>query len=573
MVVLEVKDWNIHKNRYKFIDQRKVQKISIDGSKEELGNPSDQADEYRYAVSEKLKNPQVGNVLWISSFVAFPCLIRAEFENRCEGFMKNNPQQGFIFDPHRTLFLDELNIYRDNPLDLLKRYVEEDLKAHRRSIVTYTQQQVNTALNGLVPSEFLVGGQPDYADAENKLAILDKEQQDWAFKLTEKTYLSDVAGSGKTNVLLSRAIYWAKQHITAAGCRILVATYSKPLREELKRIFQAKIRMDPNKAYYEQSIDICDVQTLMEEIVKAGMESHSFEAWRSQQLSSSQEDGYIEKELPAKCFDLLEAHKNQYHVYDYLLIDEVQDFSTEFLYVTMSLLKNCENIFTVGDIGQKLFDRELEWGEFDIVRQRVVIQSRFLMYRSPQPVAKLAWKFLISDGFLLQDLKEDGYKTDIKPKSPFMSKPMLIPGANEEELLEHVLADIQNLLCTARPGQILCVGLKHELLGRLNDKLIAASIPVCWATEFSTERGDYVVLADFVESKGLEREYVFILDADYLARQTNLFASAEQTKKEIRRDRIKLFVALTRAMREVRLYYVDRYQQFIRELLQIQSTL
>jgi hypothetical protein len=463
VVVLEVKDWNIHKNRYEFIDQRKVQKISMDGNKEELGNPSDQADEYRYAVSELLKNPQVGNGLWVSSFVAFPCLIRAEFENRCEGIRKDNPQQGFIFDPYRTLFLDELNAYRDSPLELLQRYVEEDLKAHRRSIVTYTQQQVNAVLSRLVPAEFLVGGLPDYADAENKLATLDKEQREWAFKLTEKTYLSDVAGSGKTNVLLSRAIYWAKQHITTGGCRILVVTYSKPLREELKRIFQAKIRMDLDKSYYEQSIDIWDVISLMEEVVKAGMGSLSFEAWRTQQLSSSQENGYIEEALPAKCFDLIDARKNQYQIYDYLLIDEVQDFSTWFLYVTMSLLKNRENIFTVGDIGQKLFDRELEWGEFDIVRQRVEIQSRFLMYRSPQPVAKLAWKFLISDGFLLQDLKEDGYKTDIKPKSPFMSKPMLIPGANEEELLERVLADIQNLLCTAHPGQILCIGLKHNL--------------------------------------------------------------------------------------------------------------
>jgi len=155
-----------------------------------------------------------------------------------------------------------------------------------------------------------------------------------------------------------------------------------------------------------------------------------------------------------------------------------------------------------------------------------------------------------------------------------MSKPMFLPGANEEVLLERVYEDMQDLLCTARRGQVLCIGLKHELLGRLYNKLAAASIPVSWATEFSPERGnDYVVLADYVESKGLEREYVYILDADRLAKKTSLFAPVEQTKAELRRDRIKLFVALTRAMREVRLYYIDRHHQFIRELLQIQSTM
>ncbi len=297
---------------------------------------------------------------------------------------------------------------------------------------------------------------------------------------------------------------------------------------------------------------------------------HTSQYTAAQYLSSLEREG-IEELLMERSIDLLSHNNRQFQIYDYLLIDEVQDFSTWFMDIALSLLKDHKNIFAVGDIGQKLFDHELDWGEFDIVRHRVEIQSRFLMYRSPQPVAKLAWKFLTSDSIILDDLKEEGYKTDIRPRSPFMEKPELISHTTEEELLQHVCDDLQVRLRTARPKQILCVGLKHKMLGRLQHELITASIPVRWATEESSIVGDYVVLADYVESKGLEREYVYILDADYLAGNKSSVATDEQIRKTNRKDRIKLFVALTRAKREVRLYYIDPYHMFIRELLQIQS--
>src|SRR5205807_6088501 len=101
-----------------------------------------------------------------------------------------------------------------------------------------------------------------------------------------------------------------------------------------------------------------------------------------------------------------------------------------------------------------------------------------------------------------------------------------------------------------RHKDILCIGLKQALLGRLYYVLKQASISVCWATELSSTTGNAVVLADYVEAKGLERDYVYILDADHLANTVGAFTSVAESNQRRSRDRIKLFVALTRSIRE-----------------------
>ena len=146
-------------------------------------------------------------------------------------------------------------------------------------------------------------------------------------------------------------------------------------------------------------------------------------------------------------------------------------------------------------------------------------------------------------------------------------------SSTQEELLHEMTADLQNYLYIGRPEQILCVGLKNGLLQQLYSTLQQASLPVRWATDMSTTSGKYILFADFVEAKGLERDYVFILDVEHLATQLNVFASVVDHRKMLIRDRIKLFVALTRAIREIRLYYTDQHHQLIRDLLQLQEKL
>lgn len=573
VVVLEVKDWDIHNKCFEFVDNYQVRKTDLRGNIEDLlRNPYDQIDEYVRAIKGALsENQPKPNDLWISGFVVYPKLSRADFENRCRGIQKTNPQQRFSYDSNRTLFQDELEKYRDEPLELLEQIVVREARLYQHTPRIYTEQQVNAAVYYLVPSEMCVGGLPDDPEAERNFALLDRQQQEWAFSdaVAEKTYLADVAGSGKTNVLLSRAIYKAKQHISTGGCRILIVTYSKALKQELERIFDKKVVGDSNRNYYYEAIQLYDIEGLMEDIVRNDMGDRAFEAWKKQCLVS-QEGGYVDDILVEQCDNFLRGVQKIPPFYDYLFIDEIQDFSTAFLVIAMELLKDHKNVFAVGDIGQKLFDRKLDWSELDIVRQRAELQSRFLMYRSPQPVARLAWKFLTSDRLIAEDIKEEGYKMDIKPKSPFTYNPVFISSASEEALSQCVLEDVHKYLCLAEPKQILCIGLKDKMLGKLYQYLVSHSVAVRWATEVPRD-GNYLVLADYVEAKGLERDYVYIVDADELARKTGVFVTDEQIREEVKRDRIKLFVALTRAIQEVRIYYVNRNHTFIKQLLQLQG--
>ena len=407
VVVLEVKDWNINTNLFVYHNQKEVIKTDLRSSQRDiLTNPKYQAEEYLYAVKERLAH--VSRQLWVSSFVIYPKLVRNDFENRLTGMDKSNPQVSFMYDDSRTLFFDDLSKYRNFPHTLLQQYVERGRpKLPNRHQLAYTEDEVKGAVYYLVPAELRIGGLPENGEAEKTLALLDSRQQLWALStdLQGKKYLADVAGSGKTNILLSRAIYLAKQHITKGGCSVLVVTYSKALELELKRIFIAKIADDLDYDYYLQSIRIYNVLSIMEEVAKTSMRE-DFSAWKNQYVSAM-EELYIEKDLPEKCIEILAENEKDLQIFDYLLIDEIQDFSTPFLYVTINLLKNQQNIFTVGDIGQKLFEREVEWGALDIVKQRVEMLSRFLMYRSPRPIAKLAWKFLTHDEFIRADLEQD----------------------------------------------------------------------------------------------------------------------------------------------------------------------
>src|SRR5207253_7170747 len=129
------------------------------------------------------------------------------------------------------------------------------------------------------------------------------------------------------------------------------------------------------------------------------------------------EKEYLEYKLPEKCMDILDEAKGRFQVYDYLLIDEVQDFSSAFLYVAIKLLKNEENVFMVGDAGQKLFDREHSLRDLDMVEERALLPRSYRMYRNPPAIARLAWSFLLSDPFIVHELKEQGYDDKIKFRS------------------------------------------------------------------------------------------------------------------------------------------------------------
>ncbi|HEU5377499.1 MAG TPA: hypothetical protein VFV38_18915 [Ktedonobacteraceae bacterium] len=228
----------------------------------------------------------------------------------------------------------------------------------------------------------------------------------------------------------------------------------------------------------------------------------------------------------------------------------------------------------VGDAGQKLFDRTHSLAELDLVEERTRIPASYQMYRNPKFIAQLAWSFLCKDSHILYELQQQGYAANIKPKNTIMTQPVFKRGMTREELLAAVCDHIADGAASRiRYEQVLCIALP-DTLQALEVMFRARHIPACWANEISADERR-VVLAEFTTSKGLERDYVYILDADRLPdgrlSHASPFQTSDTLEQEARKSRIKLFVALTRAIREVYLYYTHAHSRFIRELLDLQA--
>ncbi len=569
IIIFEVKDWNIRRNVYEWVNQYIIRKIDEQGHETELRNPQAQVDEYFRAVRQLLLTQSLSTVN-IYHFLVFPKITRAEFENRLvprNGSTKN-PQEKFNIDLEHTLFRDDLDQHRHEPLQLLMKHCRP------APLAAYTEEMVLKVVGTLIPAKMRVGTTDKDAQKTKTLLILNPKQQEWAFSndTMASNYMLDVAGSGKTNILLSRAIHLVNCNSDATDFRVLILTYSVALAKDLHRMLKSKCQED-DAVIHSNKIAILDISTLMEELVNRGLGLAEAERWRLKVKQEMQSDeDYLEYRLPEKCQDILYEQPDRFRWYDYLLVDEVQDFSSIFLDVGISLLKQREHIFMVGDVGQKLFPREPNLSELGIVEQRVRIPPTHHMYRSPQHIARLAWSFLLNDSLLNYELREQGYKSVIAPKNTSTIKPVFKECSTKEEMLEEVCDDIcDDIVKRMQPGNILCIGLPETLM-ILKNKLQEHNVPSCQASEIS-DGEKRLVLAEFIMAKGLERDYVYILDSDHLPDgsidKNHLFISDEELAQEARKSRIKIFVALTRALREVYIYYTLR-SRFIQELLMLQ---
>ena len=411
VVVLEVKDWNLKRNTYEWLDQYTVRKTNELAQVADMRNPYAQVNEYIHAVHELLKFQLGQQSVYVHGFVVYPRLTRAEFENAFTRGQSGRPnvQERFLLDIQRTVFSDMLDRYWDSPLELLRQLVKLQVKQ------PYAEVEIAKTVNALIPPKLRVGDISKQDRGYEHLLLMDEEQQKWAFseEISGKNYMLDVAGSGKTNILLSRAMHLSDMHSGMPDYRVLVLTYSEALARDLVRLLANKIKDGsfPDAHQYKQTIVIMHIAELMESLLVQELGTVGMEAWRMQVKSQlTNKDEYLEIKLPERCQDMLYAQSKRFQIFDYLLVDEVQDFSDFFLDVALCLLKRRENVFMVGDVGQKLFDRKHNLSELGMIEERVRVRGNYRMYRSPRLIARIAWAFLRQDRFIAHELREQEYE-------------------------------------------------------------------------------------------------------------------------------------------------------------------
>ena len=221
---------------------------------------------------------------------------------------------------------------------------------------------------------------------EQKILALDVEQERFAKSLPLGHYMiRGIPGSGKTVVLLSRAVYLAKLY---PEWKILVLTYNKTLKEQLSLRLK-RIQQDLDKL--DISIKNIEVKTFHQ--MAMGLSSLTPDSFRENR------DKFWRDILPSDA--LLGAKPT----YDAILVDEYQDFYKHWFELIIKLIiphyKDNEsyiNLFLAGDMLQSIYHpKEVNWKQDIGLDMRGRSKLLKTSYRVTQEQISLGLSILIRD--------------------------------------------------------------------------------------------------------------------------------------------------------------------------------
>ncbi len=552
---IEIKDWNLTYNTYVWQDQYQIQvRNRSSGAVRTIDNPTAQSASYLYALMALLDRTGVS----VTSVVAFPRVSRSDFTNRIENIeVLQNPQSRFYLDLNRTLFREDLDRCVARPEALLQQVVQTGAK-----FSAPTPAQIDEVNQQLLPSAFRIGDYTARQRNQRRLRMITEEQQRWIFGLDPRqNYLLDVAGSGKTNVLISKAIHTVDAAGDGIVPRILLTTYSANLETNIRRIFEHKIADSPDRARYLEAITMLCVPALMEHMVAAVLELDDIALYRTPGESPEAYEKRLRKDVEG----ILTSEPDRFRTFDYVFIDEIQDFDNFYLMVVGQLCKS-KNFFFVGDIGQKIYQRRHDLARLGFVASWAEVKKSYKMFRTPRFIAELATRFILSDPLARSEFEERGYTEDFK-------YPNKLPNTAEVLRTDHPDAEIAEriraFLDTMYSEEDIVVIASAALLPEIEAALTAQGIRY---VRGEPERDRAVSVVDFVGVKGLEKEVVLVAGIEDLYERSQplrMFDDAEEKRQEELLSRRKVYVSLTRPLEQLIIYYRDPNNRFVSDILDI----
>jgi len=554
LLSIEVKDWNLTTNQYIWRDQYKVVRKSTGKEDEELDNPAAQANTYLYAFLDLIRDMGV----FVTSIVAFPRLSKQAFLHKIANItVLQNPQSKFFLDLESVIFKEDIDEFFLNPDQLLRRIVRR-----HSNFRSATASQIHAVHERILPNSFRVGDLTKRQQERERLKMITVQQEKWIFDLDRtSSYLLDVAGSGKTNVLVSRAIHIIDQaHKQKRNPpNILLTTYNPNLQRNIERILEGKIRSDERRSRY-KTLRIENVEFIMERIAINGYELKNKQEYYEFNNPNSPK---FHQTLREDVRTVLQDGAEKYCVFDYVFIDEIQDFDDEQLYLIRRLART-NNFFFVGDIGQKIYDRYHDLKRHGFVIDTLELPKSYKMYRTPRYIGELAYRFVIADTTIRSEFEQHGYRQDTQFESHNNNAAEL---QRVQDTIPHVIERIQDLLAGQFTEDDIMVITSEQLLPAYKTAFEQIGIKF---NVGEPKQPNHISVVDFMNVKGLEREIVLISGIeDLYSQQDGLFDDPSAQLKEERFSRRKIYVALTRAIEECIVYYTDSTNPFISELATI----
>lgn len=550
---LEVKDWK--KDKIKKADNLTWEIIDDTGKVIKKEPPMEQSRRCAYAIKNKLV--EVANLIHqegeFKNKLLFPFAYGVVFYNLSHQDLKDMGIVPAILDPRMVVCREDLQFEisdKQQRFDFEKKLKEMFTTWFNFEPLTFPQIK---SLRAAIWPELIVTPVRTYSlQTENKdLKLLDLEQENFAKSLGEGHYLiRGVAGSGKTLVLTYRAKYLSDLH---PDWRILIVCYNKSLKNYVKKMLN-----NISDKNYSRNITV----------------SHFYEL-------AAQKTGQSVQKLPneeSAAWDLrvglmlrLAGQSNRISggKYDAILLDEAQDFSTEWLSGVRLLLSDKDSFTIALDPAQDVYKRKRVWKEagIDVLgrRSKKLKQS----YRNTSEILRLAIRFKGFDSYI-ENEEEDNPDNIIVPTEieRHGAKAEILKFDNYTELLSSLISDIKQLVKTQKYsykdiGVIICDNRKvgYDPNSTLSDIPTTPLILSIQRNDFDIDE-DTVKVITVESSKGLEWKVVYMIGMDGMPRDMRDKSSENNL----------IYIGITRAQESLKIYYCDETEN-IKKLSEINNSL
>ena len=368
VVVIETKDWSFE--YLKTINPKEV--FAIDGKK--YHNPAFRTNQYFNVVKSlfstdlTLLDAELELTFNLYAYVLFTSIKSEHIKEK--SFFNQYPTQSIYADELRFLTIESLFPKGEKPLTPLQVIVIRGI------IFPEIQLQIEA-----------------HDEIAQIIKTLDIEQELFAKRVPIGHYLiSGVPGSGKTVVLIARAIHLLKKY---PKWKIAIVTYNKSLTKKINSRLEVL-----NSNLYLTDIDLSKIEVTT--FHKFALKVSGLKVPRKATKS------FWEEELAQKALEIVKP------TYDAILVDEYQDFRNSWLKVCIAALKKHKdfkeeeqvNLFLAGDRLQSIYNpKAINWSR-DIGlnmagRSKIFKQS----YRAGKEHLEFSLKYLMTDSSLKSEVE------------------------------------------------------------------------------------------------------------------------------------------------------------------------
>ena len=186
---------------------------------------------------------------------------------------------------------------------------------------------------------------------EAEIRKFDKEQRvGYMVRVDGPQRIQGIAGSGKTVVLAMKA---ALEHINNPDARIIFTFYTKSLYQHVKQLIRRFYRQFEEK---DPDWDKLQIMHAWGGDWQPGLYYTAAKAFGERPLTYGQANSLSSKPFDFACKQLLDK-KNIKGIYDFIFVDEAQDFDSSFLQLALNLAVEKQLVIAY-DIFQNIYDVE-----------------------------------------------------------------------------------------------------------------------------------------------------------------------------------------------------------------------